>query len=83
MNRRSFLEAASLGAAGALQATAQRSTQPAGHHVAEPAPNPQRNVLWILGDQFRAQALAASGDPNACTPNLDRAAVNGSLGDSC
>ncbi len=77
MNRRSFLEAASLGTAGALQSTALQNAQPAGHHVAEPAPNPRPNVLWILGDQFRAQALASSGDPNARTPNLDRAAVNG------
>ncbi|MBL8294064.1 MAG: sulfatase, partial [Bryobacterales bacterium] len=35
------------------------------------------NVIWILGDQFRAQALQSNGDPNARTPNLDRASING------
>jgi len=35
------------------------------------------NVIWILGDQLRAQALPFNGDPNARTPNLERAEVNG------
>jgi hypothetical protein len=26
------------------------------------------NVIWILGDQFRAQALACNGDPNSRSP---------------
>ena len=30
------------------------------------------NILWILGDQHRAQALSGMGDPNLRTPNLDR-----------
>lgn len=77
MNRRSFLEGASLLAAGALESKAQQAAQSAGHHVAEPAANVRPNVLWILGDQFRAQALQSNGDPNARTPNLDRAGVNG------
>jgi arylsulfatase A-like enzyme len=55
----------------------QYSGQPAGHHVAEPEPVKQPNILWVLGDQLRAQALSFAGDPNARTPNLDRAAVNG------
>lgn len=77
MNRRAFLQSAPLGAA-ALQAMAQQyAGQPAGQHVAEPGPAARPNVIWILGDQFRAQALACNGDPNARTPNLDRAAVNG------
>lgn len=66
MQRRSFLQA-SLGATAAF----------AQQHTAEPAPAARPNVIWILGDQFRAQALASNGDPNARTPNLDRAAVNG------
>ena len=77
MNRRSFLEAASLVTAGVQSGIARQAAQPAGRPVAEPAPNPRPNVLWILGDQFRAQALASNGDPNARTPNLDRAAING------
>jgi hypothetical protein len=51
--------------------------QPARHQVAEPGRNPRPNILWILGDQFRAQALASNGDPDARTPNLDRAGING------
>jgi arylsulfatase A-like enzyme len=30
------------------------------------------NVLFILADQWRAQALGSAGDPNAKTPALDR-----------
>ena len=37
----------------------------------------QPNILWIFGDQHRAQALGASGDPNLHTPHLDRLAVEG------
>ncbi|HTB13454.1 MAG TPA: sulfatase [Bryobacteraceae bacterium] len=76
MNRRTFLQSGSLGAASALMAQ-QYAGQPAGQHAAEPTPNPHPNVIWILGDQFRAQALASNGDPNARTPNLDRASING------
>ncbi|TFH05621.1 MAG: hypothetical protein E4H09_01690 [Spirochaetales bacterium] len=32
----------------------------------------QPNVIWIFGDQHRAQALGYEGDPNVYTPNLDR-----------
>ncbi|HZG85411.1 sulfatase [Paenibacillus sp.] len=35
------------------------------------------NVLWILVDQMRAQAMSHLGDPNVNTPNLDRLAVEG------
>jgi len=35
--------------------------------------NPSRpNVIWIFSDQHRAQAMSCMGDPNACTPNMDR-----------
>ena len=77
MNRRTFLKAVPLGATAVQASSQQYDGRPAGHHVEEPVPNPRPNVLWILGDQFRAQALASNGDPNARTPNLDRAAVNG------
>jgi arylsulfatase A-like enzyme len=75
MHRRGFLQAATLGAASAFGQ--QYQGPPAGHHAAEPAPPSRPNVIWILGDQFRAQALASNGDPNARTPHFDRAAVNG------
>ena len=35
------------------------------------------NVLWIFGDQHRAQALSCAGDPNLSTPTLDRLAMEG------
>ena len=35
------------------------------------------NILWIFGDQHRAQALGHAGDPNLRTPNIDRLAVEG------
>ena len=30
------------------------------------------NIIWVFGDQHRAQALSDSGDPNVNTPNIDR-----------
>ena len=35
------------------------------------------NVIWIFGDQHRAQALSYMGNPNLHTPNLDRMAEEG------
>lgn len=35
------------------------------------------NVLWIFGDQHRAQATGYMGDPNVHTPELDRLASEG------
>ncbi|WP_134698602.1 sulfatase [Ammoniphilus sp. YIM 78166] len=35
------------------------------------------NVIWILADQMRAQAMSHRGDPNVSTPNLDRMAIEG------
>ena len=35
------------------------------------------NVIWIVGDQHRAQATGYMGDPNLHTPNLDRLATEG------
>src|SRR5687768_5043799 len=37
-------------------------------HAAEKKPN----VVFILADQWRAQATGYAGDPNVKTPNLDR-----------
>jgi len=39
--------------------------------------NTHPNVIWIFGDQHRAQATGYMGDPNAHTPNLDRLAAEG------
>ncbi|HRI81807.1 MAG TPA: sulfatase [Opitutaceae bacterium] len=35
------------------------------------------NVIWIFGDQHRAQSWSGAGDPNLATPNLDRMAAEG------
>lgn len=36
-----------------------------------------KNVIWIFGDQHRAQALGCNGDPNLRTPNMDRLSRQG------
>lgn len=44
------------------------------------ATTPKRpNILFVMPDQFRAQALGVMGDPNARTPHLDRLAGEGVL----
>jgi arylsulfatase A-like enzyme len=37
------------------------------------------NVLFVLCDQLRAEALSCAGDPNVETPNIDRLADEGAL----
>lgn len=39
--------------------------------------NDRPNVIWIFGDQHRAQALGCSGDPNLRTPHIDALAGMG------
>src|SRR5690606_26430683 len=39
--------------------------------------SPRPNVLLLMADQFRWDALAAHGDPAISTPNLDRLAASG------
>jgi len=38
-----------------------------------------RNVIWVFGDQHRAQACGFAGDPNVHTPHLDRLAAEGTV----
>ena len=33
------------------------------------------NVIWVLADQLRAQALSCDGETNICTPSIDLATV--------
>ena len=76
MNRRTFLQAGAAAAAASLispPVPAAESGGPAGA-AATPA---RPNIIWIFGDQHRAQALGCAGDPNARTPNLDRLAADG------
>ncbi len=35
------------------------------------------NIIWIVDDQHRGQALGCAGDPNLHTPNIDRMAAEG------
>lgn len=39
--------------------------------------NKRPNVIWIFGDQHRAQTLGFNGDPNVHTPHIDRMAAEG------
>ena len=59
-NRRQFLGAASLQALAAPALLGRAADRP--------------NVLFILADEWRAQATGYNGDPNARTPVLDRLA---------
>jgi arylsulfatase A-like enzyme len=42
-----------------------------------PGAKKKTNVIWVFGDQMRAQAMSCNGDPNINTPNLDLLAANG------
>lgn len=64
MDRRTFLQTAAL--PGLASAGAQ-----------EPDPAARPNVIWLIADQHRAQALGCNGDLNARTPNLDNLAGMG------
>jgi len=35
------------------------------------------NIIWFMVDQMRTQSMSISGDPDLCTPNLDRMAREG------
>jgi arylsulfatase A-like enzyme len=37
-----------------------------------PAANPRPNILFVIADQWRAQAFGYAGDPNVRTPHFDR-----------
>jgi arylsulfatase A-like enzyme len=69
MHRREFLQRSF----GTLSAAEFASSLPA--QTAASAPP---NIIWLLGDQHRAQALSCAGDPNARTPNLDDLSSTGS-----
>lgn len=71
MDRRAFLQTAAAGFAGSSFASADWQ-QPPGS-----IPSTRPNVIWVFGDQHRAQALSCNGDVNARTPNIDNMAVDG------
>lgn len=45
--------------------------------VAADRPQERPNIIWLLADQWRAQAVGINGDPNVTTPNIDRLAISG------
>jgi len=73
MDRRSFLLKSTQAAVGA--SLAARTAAAAGSP--ETDANPRPNVIWLMADQWRAQALSCQGDPNARTPNVDALATQG------
>lgn len=44
---------------------------------AKSAVDKRSNVIWVFGDQHRAQALGCNGDGNVHTPNIDNLAAGG------
>jgi len=70
VNRRAFLRATGAAAAGAALAGCARRGGPV-----PPEPPRRPNVVFLLADQWRAQATGYAGDPNARTPHLDRLAA--------
>ena len=68
MDRRGFLISSGAGLSASL-AAAQLRQQP-------PAASPP-NVIWVFGDQHRAQAMSCNGDPNLATPNFDALSAQG------
>jgi len=67
-DRREFLKRSAGLMAAACGALAE------GDGRAPGSPSGRPNVLWIMGDQHRGQALSCMGDPNVQTPHLDRIA---------
>lgn len=55
-----------------LVVTACAAVLVAGKFVASAVAAQPPNVVLVLADQWRAQALACAGDPNVRTPHLDR-----------
>ena len=71
LKRREFLRATGAGAAGAVLAAAAATA------AAPPEAGERRrpNVVFLLADQWRAQATGYAGDPNVRTPHLDALAA--------
>lgn len=67
MDRRRFV----VGASQALAASALASGGIA------PSTQQKPNIIWLIADQWRGQAVGINGDPNVSTPNIDRLAISG------
>ena len=73
LNRRSFVRIGMKTALGGLAARFALPIFPA--QTADQPPN----IVYIICDQMRGDALGCLGNPNARTPNLDRLAADGVL----
>ena len=71
LSRRRFLEAS----AGAVAAAALAPVSDA--LAAAPTPTRRPNILYLMDDQHRGDALGVAGNPRIRTPNLDRLAAEG------
>lgn len=81
VDRRTFLGSTAAGAAWSLgqgvlpvsaraQATAEAATS------ASEVPVPKPNLVFVFADQWRADALGYTGNPDVQTPNLDKLAAD-------
>jgi len=66
ISRREFLKR-SIYSGTALSAALSSKTM--GEQISKPTRKP--NIVYVLTDQWRAQAMGYAGDPNVKTPNLD------------
>lgn len=69
MNRRDFV-------AGSSQVLAVTALMP-NSILPETTQSQRPNVIWLIADQWRAQAIGINGDPNVHTPNIDRLCKSG------
>ena len=72
MERRKFIQAGSL---AGISLTLNDVAGETG--IKKGDSNSKKNMLWIFGDQLRAQALGYMGDPNARTPFLNDLSLEG------
>ncbi len=70
INRRAFLRRSAAGSAGVLGAGMAGNVRNV--HAAEVK---KPNILYILADQWRAQATGYAGNDMVRTPNIDRLAA--------
>ncbi len=70
LRRREFLQATAAGATAVALRSAALGADPGGEQQRPKRPN----VVFLLADQWRAQATGYAGDPNVKTPHLDRLA---------
>ena len=69
LSRRDFIKAAGLTLTAASMHGAVRAAEAVARKNAGP------NLVFVLADQWRAQAVGYAGDRNAITPNLDKLAA--------